>query len=257
MIRDLQPDTKLKLEIRAMSRTGEFSSIVKATGRSSAKLEIPSIVIPELKSASTKNELEIYSGEMQLWAFPEVSKIDPITGDLIDESCTGDYRLANCVWNADSNSVKLLAARGEIVAFQLAIQRLKEHLKNVRVEFSDLSGKTGIIPKSKIKAYRNWYVKENGWQQEYAIPFSESFSIPTEDNDVDGQKNQSLYIDLHIPKETEPGLYSGEIFVSADGISKISLKLQVKVYDVIIPDKLNFDPMLNYYGGRGKGGTER
>lgn len=257
VIRDLQPDTKLKLEIRAMSRTGELSKIVEATGHSSVELEIPSIAIPELKSASTKNELEIYSGKMKLWAFPEVSKIDPITGDLIGERFTGNYRLANCVWNADSNSVKLLAARGEIVAFQLAIQRLKGPLKNVRVEFSDLSGKTGIIQESKIKAYRNWYVRENGWQQEYAIPLLEGFSIPTEDNNLDGQKNQSLYIDLHIPKETEPGLYSGEIFVSADGVSKISLKLQVKIYDVVIPGELNFDPMLNYYGGLGKGGTER
>lgn len=256
LIRDLQPDIELRLGIRAVSKTGSLSEIAKTTGRSSAKLEIPSVEIPETKARSAKNKLETYSDKMKVWAFSEVSKVDPITGEMIDEKFAGDYRLKNCVWDADSDLIKLLAARGEVVAFQLAIQRSKEHLENVKIEFSPLSDQADVLSMSQIKAYRNWYVEKNGWQQEYAIPLSESFSIPTVDNNVDRQKIQTLYIDLCVPKETVPGLYSGEISVSADGVSEVTLKLQVKVYDVVIPDELNFDPMLNHYGGLAKAGTE-
>lgn len=260
VVRDLPSDIELELEIRAVSKTDEISPIAKSIGRSSAKLELPSIAISDQQVVEPTSRS--FAGKMKIWAFPEVSKIDPIKGDLIDEKFDGDYRWGNCVWNADTNTVKLLAARGEIAAFQLAIQRVEDRLENVRIEFSDLSaidteGQRNSISKSQIRAYRNWYVKKDGWQQEYAIPFSDKFSIPADDNNVKKQKIQALYIDLYVPKKTVPGLYSGKIIVSANGVSEVALMLQVKVYDAVIPDELNFDPMLNYYGGLGKAGTEK
>jgi len=88
--------------------------------------------------------------------------------------------------------VRLAAAKGEIVCFQIALQGA---VQDVKVEVSALKG-PGEIPAKGVRLWRNWYVQDQG---EYAIPLDGAVSCPMPDNGVNGQTLQALTVDLHVP----------------------------------------------------------
>jgi hypothetical protein len=63
---------------------------------------------------------------------------------------------------------------------------------------------------------------------------------------VPKQANQSLTLDIHIPKDAKAGHYKGALKVAA-GNEAISLPIELEVFDFGLPDKLCFWPQLNTY----------
>ncbi|HID05737.1 MAG TPA: hypothetical protein EYP10_01170, partial [Armatimonadetes bacterium] len=81
-----------------------------------------------------------------------------------------------------------------------------------------------------------------------------------DDNGISEQRVQAIWCDIYVPHDVPAGWYRGTVTVHADGIAPISLNLRVRVYDVTLPDELNFNPELNcYYSGSGwfKPGSEK
>jgi hypothetical protein len=152
----------------------------------------------------------------------------------------------------------LAAARGEIVAFQMAIERAGASLTGVSVEIGPLRGVIETIGAERIRRWRAWYVKSGlQWHAEIALPLDKPFDVPAADNDIVGQRNQTVWIDVAVPASARPGLYEGTLTVSADGLAKpVSLRVSLEVLDVGIPDALHFWPELNCYQPPGEPGSD-
>jgi len=248
VLEDLAPDEELTVEVRAVSGTGLTSSAVVVRSRASeARLDPPALPSsPFLPTAGPPPA----AGPMKVWAYPEVTKVDPISGEALFEP-RADLRQANAVWDGGAALVRLSAARGEIAAFQLAVEAASP-LQGLRLEMSDLRGGRGAIPRQQIRPFRVWYVSVAGkWQPEYAIPLLQPFELPASDNGVPGQTVQSLYIDVIIPQDTVPGSYRGTLTVSGEGAIAVSLDLELVVYPAVIPRHINFSPELNCYAPPG------
>ncbi|MFQ6048208.1 MAG: hypothetical protein ACE5K7_02465, partial [Phycisphaerae bacterium] len=263
IVDDLEPAENVVVEAVAADPAGNRSATVRARGKASAALQPPPALPAVWKPSPARPPVR--SGRLRVWAFPEVCKVDPVSGELFDarfgkagqNADAMAYQRANSAWDGASNTVRLFGARGEIVAFQLCLQRTRrdEPLKGIAVALDSLtSGKARIGPR-RIKLFRIWYVKK---MAEYAVPLrgGQAISIPAEDNRIPGQTNQAIYVDIAVPQDAPAGVYRGSIAISADGVEPFELPVTLRVYDFAIPDRLRFNPELNIYRSPGPPGSE-
>jgi len=237
---DLPAGEKVTVEVSAVDAAGNESPAATATGAASGALAVPALPACPFRPASgSPSKL----GGAKVWAAPEVTKIDPVTGEVLHEEAAEGFRKANPVWDGATGTVRLAAARGEIVSFQLAFEG---KLAAATVAVSALKG-PGEIPASGVRLWRNWYV---GREAEIAVPLAGAFDVPAADNAVEGQTLQAITVDIHVPAATPPGDYAGTATVSA-GEAKLAVPVKIKVYPVTIPDAVFFNPELNCYGGPG------
>jgi len=253
---DLPPRARFRLDIEAADGAGNVSPRLSLEAMASPSLPSP----PELSPTTfrpRKAEPPVRDGLLRIWAFPEMSKVDPVTGDLMDDPDSATYRAANAVWDGAAGLIRFVAARGEIVGFQIAVERTGASLTGVRVELSPLRGIAETIGADRIRLWRAWYVKPaHQWHAEIALPLEKPFDIPTADNGIVGQRNQTVWIDIAVPPTARPGLYEGTLSVSADGVAPVPLRAALEVLDVVIPEKLNFWAELNDYQPPGEPGSD-
>ena len=245
-ILDLPGGAALSVEIAAVDAAGNVSAFTQASGRAGPPLTVPDLPDSPFKPAGGAPKA---LGTARIWAFPEVTKVDPVTGKLLNEKTVGDPRGRNAVWDGATGTIRLAAARGEIVSFQLAVEG---KVGGCTVAVSDLAG-PGTVSRSGVRLWRNWYV---GRDPEYALPLTGPFDCPSADNKVSGQTLQAVTVDYHIPTAAKPGDYAGTVTLTA-GAATLELPLTVKVYDVVLPDTVQFNPELNCYGGPGTAGSAK
>jgi hypothetical protein len=226
-----------------------------------------------------------------VYVVPDIVKVDPVSGAVLR---AGDaYRLnesysqANQVWSASDNRIRLETAANETVAFQVIVRKDSAPLHNVRVAVSDLGGPAGTIAaQPNVQAFRSWYIKSSsrqrrqlgpnevedvtirpvGWHADACVPLAEPFAqtvnVPAEDNGIEGQTNQALWVDLYVPKGTPTGDYTGTVTVTAEGLSRpAAMSVALKVLPLELPDNSSWIVELNSYGGlaglAGVGGRDR
>jgi len=141
--------------------------------------------------------------------------------------------------------VNLQAVRNEFVAAMLRVTAVGGALRNVSVEAGALTGPGEAIPAP--TAYRLWYVRDGEWMPEVCLPHVEPFDVPTPDNGVEGQTNQSVLLDYYVPHDCPPGDYLGEVRVRAAGAESV-LPVRLVVHGATLPDELGFVVDLNSYG---------
>jgi hypothetical protein len=223
----------------------------------------PVEVKPKLRPPALKRPVAAKAGigaepagtrEFRVWACPESTKAHPISGNLLEEAgpekygaqAFGSYRVSNPIW--DGKRVTLSGARSEILGCNIVVESAGPELADVRITFDGkLRSAGGVAVDVRPSLYRAWYVKDGDWNPEVAVPLKGAFTIPAADNGVTGQKNQTIVVDLLIPKAASPGAYSGNIYI-ATGSSTHTLPIEVLVNDLILPDTLSFDVSLNAYG---------
>ncbi|TFG85276.1 MAG: hypothetical protein E4H18_05540 [Hyphomicrobiales bacterium] len=182
--------------------------------------------------------------------------MDPVTGEFAGGASPGETRSFNSVWDASEGKVALVAARGEIAAFQVAVEASAGPLEDVTLALEDLTGGHASIGASGIRIYREWYVKPHrAWVADYAIPLDAAIPIPYPPNGVTGQRVQSFWIDIHVPKAAAPGTYTGALTVSAAGVADAVLEVEIEVCGAVLPDEMTFWAELNGYGAPGGAGT--
>jgi len=196
----------------------------------------------------------VVADKMGLWAADELSRVDPVTGNILvgDKYVAEKARAGSHVWDGQNHTVKLTALRGEVVAFNLVIEALQGALKGIRVKPKALRGPGGAsIPADRFKLHRVWYLRsKNRYYGEATPPLDRPLDIPAKDNKVVGQKNQSVYVDLYVPHGIPAGIYRGTLQVRSSGV-KGAVNVQVEVLDLDMPDELSFVIELNSYGWRG------
>lgn len=246
-ISGLKPDNVLSLELVPVSATGVRGTPWRLIGNTSPTHPQPApLPQPKAATATVPAPKTPANDAIRVRAYPDTEKADPVTGNLLEEKTTGNE--VNAVW--DGGKVLLDSARNEFVGFQLLVEALQLPSKPITVtlpaRFQSADGKRMMVPKCEL--FRDWYVKEGNWFPEVCLPLSGPFAIPAADNAVPNQRNQSLTVDLLVPREALPGLYRGTITVTVAGSGPLNVPVELTVNTLTLPDRLGFDISLNTYG---------
>lgn len=209
----------------------------------------------------TGKTVRAVGGVLGYFAASEVVQINPTTGNTIEDGYTGsgsnNYKKANMVWDAASNTITLAGCRNEVVGAQLILQRLGATFNGVGISVSDLVSVGGgrISASPNIEVFQMHYVNDGGsLYAEAAIPlaapFPTTFNIPDANHNAGGTY-QSVYMDVFIPPATAAGVYTGTVSVSSsalEGNNPVRIGLQLRVSSMMIPDRISFEVDLNGYG---------
>lgn len=134
--------------------------------------------------------------------------------------------LAGASWN---HSIKLSAARGGYVSFQLVVK--SDHpcdLCRISVEFSQ-----------PVDVYREWFhfnAPDKHYYPDALIPvhLPYTFKMPDADNVIQGQKARAFWVDVWISPNTKPGVYRGRARL-LDGSERKTVPFTVSVLSAEIP----------------------
>lgn len=111
------------------------------------------------------------------------------------------------------------ARRGEYLSFQIGAWAPRSPINNVRVNFSDLHADDGsTLPASALTCFNLGGI---GYD---AKPFTTRV-------DVAQGRVQPLWMGLDVPASAKPGVYRGEVTVSADSVAAQSIPLVITVGD--------------------------
>src|SRR4029077_11976481 len=133
----------------------------------------------------------------------------------------------------NQREIALWAARGEYESFQVVVRAPAGGLKNVNVAVSDLTGERGRISKANLALYREHYIQITrgspdrggtnrplgpGWYPDALIPFTASGgrALRATPFDLPPSRNQPIWLDVFVGRETLGGRYSGTITVTSD-----------------------------------------
>ncbi|RLF19691.1 MAG: hypothetical protein DRZ82_04850 [Thermoprotei archaeon] len=262
IISGLEPGKTYYFAIRAYDELGNYSKVVITSIKLPERRMPPELPRIDLKEPEKASAIPEYEEKVRVWVLNDIEKVSPITGARLEsrkyaEGGDDEYKLGNMVWDAKNRTIMLKGSRNEVIAFQLMIERLIDKLTDVRISISDLVGPEGFTIKSKpyIEVFREWYVKKGDlWFPDPLIPltdvgpFKSSFNIPAEDNDVPNQRVQGVWVDIYIPREARPGIYRGNLTITAKELEKpIVLNIRLEVLLLILPDTISFDIELNNY----------
>lgn len=107
--------------------------------------------------------------------------------------------------------------RGEYLSFQLGAWAPRDAVNNVSVRFGDLRADDGsTIPASALTCFN---LGGTGYDGE---PFTVRVDVPK-------GRVQPLWMGLGIPASAKPGVYRGEVTVSADGVASQSIPVAITV----------------------------
>jgi hypothetical protein len=209
--------------------------------------------------------LPCQASSLEVWAIGEGVRINPLTGKAFEDNAqmlpggiSGDYRKKNWVWDGTSRTVTLRAAANEVVSFQLILEG--SGAKGITVASSDLTGQAGTgVPMRNLSFLRAFYVKvrqekdakrapyplEEGWYPDPLMPLDHpKYGAPFA---IDGRnfggtppppaevQNQTVWVDLWVPKTTAKGRYGGVITV-ASKTGKAEVKVDLEVHGFTLPD---------------------
>ena len=200
------------------------------------------------------------SAQVSIWAVSDSVRVNPVTGKLLEDRTdihkdypTGDYRSSNSVWNASSKTVSLKAARNEFVAFQLIVGA-SQPVAQVDVDALELAHSSGMrLTGRNVQLFKEWYVEVRrpstgyegtslgpAWYPDALLPKRPArlntgfpFSIPDLYNNIPGQKNHAVWVDVYVPDDrvaAPPGRYSGKLQVRWKG-GQDAIDVAIDVWD--------------------------
>src|SRR3989454_2701910 len=119
VVEDLKPGQSYYFAARATDEAGREGPVTPLGAHRAYERSYPELpdAAPSARPASLSPRLPV-----SIWAVPELVKINPKTGDLLESAQYPNYRASNPVWDAGAATVTLGGARNEFVAFQLAVE---------------------------------------------------------------------------------------------------------------------------------------
>jgi hypothetical protein len=187
-------------------------------------------------------------------------------------------RARNAVW--DSRTIRITAARNEVVAFQVIVAAGDQGLDELVASLPRLTrrGGGGAItyrpPALDPSDYRDrpiqlftehymlvtrasratWVFRPDsptapraatGWMPVQLVPENARAGRGGFPLRVDANQNQAIWFDIYVPRELAAGLYRGEIRIAARGGAR-TIPIELEVVDVRLPDE-NTLPAMVYY----------
>lgn len=186
-----------------------------------------------------------------------------ILGDM--EKPTGSQRVNHAPDFFDGEAITLHSAGNEVVAFQALFQAFQDE-EGLGLSVSDLTGPATLPATPNINRFLAYYIKaENAsydwfppghygalpWRGRYwpdaLIPFTDPYSpgadpiIETFSIEPRLHRNQSVWIDVFVPKDTPAGLYTGTLEATQHGKAIRSLPIKLTVHAFNLPDETHVD----------------
>ncbi|OQX01861.1 MAG: hypothetical protein BWK73_44640, partial [Thiothrix lacustris] len=161
-----------------------------------------------------------------------------------------------------TDSVAIFAARNEYEGFQFVITAGRAGAVNVQVSLSPLRNAAGEVIDG-VAIFRERYVKVStpSPHSPYAPQSWPDILLPAANNSPDVRsayrafpqnlsagENVPVWVDVHVPAETKPGVYSGTVTVSADGLAPVELPVQLTVWNFTLPAR---SPLRTVFGTNG------
>ena len=215
------------------------------------------------KSIAERQIIDKSPIKFDVWAINEGVRINPLTGRAFEENSNitpggiqGNYQVQNLIWDKSTKNISLKGSANEVLGFQLVIEGSNE--KNITINATRLIAENGNeIAVKQITFFRAFYIyikqrtdvkRANfplpaGWYPDPLVPFdTPKIGAPF---NIDGSnfggekpdhiKNQTVWVDLWIPKKTPKGNYQGKITVISDS-GKIDLNINIEVFGFNMPD---------------------
>ena len=121
------------------------------------------------------------------------------------------------------------AMRNEYFAFQLGLYAVKQDIKNVKFQFSELKKGEQIIPATSFTCFNT----------EGIDPYGNPFTIHS---DVKKSTVQAYWIGLDIGSQVQPGTYSGIVTVIPENSDKTEIPIQMRINDEVLIDRGDSEP---------------
>ncbi len=168
-----------------------------------------------------------------------LDKVDPRTGEMTPKQAAG-YRTANHLFSAEKPQIRLAAAKGETVAFQIDFGGTVRGVRSALV-FDDERAK------AKVRFARYGYVmSKRGPLPDPIVPLARPFDLPDTGAAIAGQTHGSLLCEIHVPHDAAIGPHRAKLTLrTADASLRIDTSLWV--WDFHLPDFLSFLPEMNAY----------
>lgn len=153
----------------------------------------------------------------QVWVAPSMAQV-------MDEKSARE---------ADQGKARLFAARGEYEAFQLCVLAGKEGLRELRVEGQELSGK---IPAPEVHSVGWLHVSKPSGRGVEAGPNWPDVLLANTPRDLGPGEFGIFWVSYKVPREAAPGKHHGvvEVFAGKKRIERV--KVQLRVFDFILPE---------------------
>ena len=178
-------------------------------------------------------------GAVKVAVIDALDKVNPVSGAIIPAR-PDSYLLGNHIWSAASRTVRLHAARNEFVEFQVVLSGQTGNLA-ARIDFDGKSPVRGRL-------YRFRHVRSKaGMLPDPLLPLEGAVQVPAEEEKIAGQQHAAIFAELYVPRDAPPGRHEGALVLESGGQS-LSLKIDLHVWDFVLPDHLSFVPEMNCYG---------
>ena len=205
-------------------------------------------------------------GGVSVWAVSDGVRVNPVSGALLEarpdihaDYPREDFRRRNLVWDSESRTVTLSAARNEFTAFQ-AIVETDAPVDDVDASIASLRHASGAeIAGRHLAIFKEWYVQVRrastgyeksslgaAWYPDALMPYRRGglstgfpFSIPDLHNNIAGQKNHAIWVDVFVPFERSaapPGQYRGQLRITWKG-GEASIGILLDVWDFALPQE--------------------
>ena len=267
LIEGLTPGTTYTFYVQAYDAAGNGGTVQTTTLKVPAAFATATLANGSISSPNPIGKsVRTVTGVLRYWATSEVAKVNPVTGNRFEDGYTSsgsdNYKKANVVWDAGTNTLSLIGCRNEVIGAQLILEKLGASLTGAKVVVGDLAGPGGakITASPNVELFQLHYVSASGvYYADAAIPlkapFPDTFGIPDANHNPTG-KNQSVWMDFYLPKTATAGDYTGTITVTATQLtSPVTINLKVHVSSIVIPDFPTFVVDLNGYGAPWDFGT--
>ncbi|MBQ7913309.1 MAG: DUF4091 domain-containing protein [Clostridia bacterium] len=146
----------------------------------------------------------------------------------------------------DEKTLQIKAFRNEYESAQIILTPNKD-VKAYSIELSDLTCGENVLSKDAFTVYNQKYVlvdsiKDNnvttgaGYYPDALLPFEAA--VKYGENEIDGGKNQGIWLTLHTEDTQEAGTYTGNFAVIMDG-TKYDVPVSVTVFDYTLSDTVH------------------
>ncbi|MCP3918056.1 MAG: DUF4091 domain-containing protein [bacterium] len=164
------------------------------------------------------------------------------------------------VWDETARVVRVRGVRGEHVPFQLVVTADHVEVEGVTVDVADLTRGEALLPAERIEVFLEYMVKvyaptgthgRVGYWPDALVPLSRPFDVRSARRDRGPVlKHQPLWVDIDVPRDQAPGLYRGEIVVSAGDEVLGSVGIELTIVDVELPARRTFAAQMGFFYGR-------
>ncbi len=176
-----------------------------------------------------------------VWAADMRQQVEPSTrGPAADDA----------IYDAERGSLNLQAAVNETVCFQVVIHSGLTSLADVNIELGDLRSDKGHTLRAEAKVFRAWPVRVEAfhpWQRLYRqdecqprevydvlVPAdTPEYGLPVT---LPPDTMALAWVDLHIEKGSEPGVYAGTVRVTSKGQPLWTMNASLEVHPFALPD---------------------